>query len=484
MITKTHYLAFSQCPKAFWLDLHSPHLAAPPDEATLRRLRMGQEVDRQARQQFPNGRVIPYCPQPEDMVPLTRQAIAGGAETLFQATFATTDLLVKVDILTRTDTGWRLIEVKSSASYKPDEHLADVAFQLYVLRQAGVPVTQVSLMHINKAYRHPYLSDLFAMTDVTAEADAFLPQVAADIALMRQLMNQPNTPEVSIGRHCRKPNTCSFHDHCWQGITDLTIYDVPYLKRPKEEQLEAAGIRYVAGIPSDFALGDKRADALVKRIQQKQIAIDAVAIRAELAKLIYPLYFFDFETIDYAIPPFDGCAPYQKVPFQYSCHILTAGGELTHCDYLHTSAGDPRRALVESLLTHIGPTGHVVAYNADFEGVVLHNLAHQFPEYADQLRGIANRLWDQLAIFRQHYHHHGFGPSNSLKAVLPVIAPGMSYDTLDVQNGEVAQVRWEEMIEQTDTAAKARLYDQLRAYCHQDTLAMVEIHKALTTLHE
>jgi hypothetical protein len=95
---------------------------------------------------------------------------------------------------------------------------------------------------------------------------------------------------------------------------------------------------------------------------------------------------------------------------------------------------------------------------------------------------MADRLWDQLVIFRKHYRHYGFGKSNSLKSVLPVVVPNLSYTSLDVQNGVEAQVVWEEMIQCTDEAEKRRLVEQLRAYCHLDTLAMVEIHRVLSNL--
>ena len=479
MLTKTTYLAYTQCPKAFWLDAYQPHLATPPDPAAQRRLRAGQDVDKQARQQFPNGRLIPFRPQPADMAELTTQAITEGAETLFQATFAVGDLLIKADILTQTAVGWQLIEVKSTTGYKTADHLPDVAFQLHVLRQAGLSVTQASLMHLNKSCRYPDLSDLFTLTDVTVEAEAYLPEVATAVPHMRHLLAQPAAPDVGIGRHCAD---CAFRAHCWQDVDGWTIYDIPYLKRDKEGLLEAAGVCYVKDVPPGFALGDKRAAAFVERVRQQQITINQTAIRAELASLVYPLYFFDFETIDFAIPAFAGCAPYQQTPFQYSCHILAADGALTHCDFLHTTSDDPRRALAESLLTHIGPTGHLVAYNIPFERGVLLHLADQFPEYADRLRDMADRLWDQLTIFRQHYHHHGFARSNSLKAVLPVIAPALSYKALDVQNGVQAQGVWEAMIGEGNTAVKSQLAAQLRAYCHLDTLAMVEIHRALLAL--
>lgn len=479
MLSKTVYLAYSQCPKAFWLAEYQPHLAAPPDPATQRRLRAGQAVDKLAREQFRNGRLIPYRPQPAEMAILTRQAIAAGAETLFQATFIAADLLVKVDILTKTEAGWHLIEVKSGTQFKEAEHLPDVAFQLYVLRQAGLPVTQASLMHLNSDCLAPDLSNLFALADVTAEVTAFLPTVAADTAVMRQLLAQPGPPNYSIGRHCTRPSACPFYAHCWQGVDGLTIYDIPRLTEKKERPLQDAGVLYLADVPASYALTVAQR-AFVDFHAQEQVVVDRAAIQKALAALQFPLYFLDFETIDYAIPIFDGCKPYQHVPFQYSCHMLAADGSLTHCDYLHTDATDPRQPLAESLLRHIGATGSLIAYNIPFEQGVLLHLAEHLPAYTSRLRGMADRLWDQLPIFRQHYRDYRFGKSNSLKAVLPVIAPALSYTILDVQNGAQAQVVWEAMIGEGETAVKQTMIQQLRDYCHLDTLAMVEIQRAIS----
>ncbi len=482
MLTKTAYLSFTQCAQAFWLAAYRPHLAAPPDPAMQRRLRAGQDVDVRARERFPDGRTIPYRPHPEEMAPLTAAAIAAGATTIFQATFHTADLLVKVDILTRTKTGWHLIEVKSSTGYKADEYLPDVAFQWYVLAQTGLNITQASLMHLNNDCRYPDLSNLFALADVTADVQAILPQAAADVAAMRQVVAQTAVPDVSIGRHCLKPQPCPFYAHCWQSVDGLTIYDVPHLKPALEQQLAAAGIRYIRDIPPDFALADKRAAAFVQQLTRQEMTIDCDAIRRELDTLVYPLYFFDFETIDPAIPTFTGCKPYQHTPFQYSCHILDADGNLSHREYLHTGADDPRRPLLHSLLEHIGETGSIIVYYAPFEKGRLAELADAFPEHAPRLSGMVDRLWDQLNIFRKHYRHYRFGGSNSLKSVLPVLAPALSYQRLDVQNGEQAQVVWEQMVGEADTAVKEQLAAQLRAYCHLDTLAMVEIHRTLVNL--
>jgi hypothetical protein len=479
MLTKTTYLTYVQCLKAYWLGEHQPALAAPPDPMAQRRLRAGQAVDILARQQFPDGVLIPYRPQPQEMARLTAEALAGGAETLFQATFAAADLLVKVDILTKTANGWHLIEVKSTTSYEAAKHLPDVAFQVYVLEQAGYPVSQASLLHLNKACRFPNLADLFTLTDVTTDVLTVLPDVVTAVTDMRTLQAQPEIPDTSIGRHCPHPYPCAFYDHCWGEIDGLTIYDIPRLNATKEQALQEAGALLLADILPDFPLTAAQR-TLVDFIVGEQINIDWAAIQQALDGLHYPLYFFDFETIDHAIPVYDGCAPYQQAPFQYSLHVLEDDGRLHHYDYLHTTPDDPRPALAAALLDHIGPTGHIIVYHAPFERTILRQLAEAFPAQADRLLDMAGRLWDQLDIFRKHYRDYRFGKSNSLKSVLPVVVPALSYKALDVQNGTQAQVVWAAMIAEGDTAVKAQLIDQLRAYCRLDTLAMVEIHRVLS----
>jgi CRISPR/Cas system-associated exonuclease Cas4 (RecB family) len=482
MITKTAYAAFAQCPKRFWLAEHHPDLAAAPDLAAQRRLRAGLEVDRLARDRFPGGVPIPDRSPPADMATLRAQAIAGGAPALFQATFVAGDLLVRSDVLARAEGGWHLIEAKSSTRYKPEEHLPDVAFQAYVLQSAGLEMARAGLMHLNADCHYPDLGDLYRVADVSGDVSSFLPRVEDHVAAMRQIISRPDPPEAAIGRHCARPRECPFHAHCWQDVNGWTIYEVPYLRAPEEAQLEALGVRYVSRIPAGYAFADGRAAAFVDCINQRQILVDRPAIRAELAALVYPLHLIDFETIDYAVPRFDRCKPYQQVPFQYSCHILEGDGTLAHCCFLHTTEGDPRPGLVASLLAAVGEAGSLVAYHAPFERGILCDLADRFPVHADRLAHMAARLWDQLDIFRHHYRHHGFGGSNSLKSVLPVMAPGLTYESLAIQDGVQAQAVWEAMIGCPSRVEKERLVQQLRDYCALDTQAMVEIHRVLARL--
>jgi hypothetical protein len=134
------------------------------------------------------------------------------------------------------------------------------------------------------------------------------------------------------------------------------------------------------------------------------------------------------------------------------------------------------------LLADIAPTGSVVVYHQSFEASLLRQLAQTFPAHTVHLEAIAARLWDLEVIFKQHYKHPAFRGSTSIKYVLPVLVPSLSYKALTVQRGDQAQTVWEQMLCCTDAVMKAQLIEDLKAYCHLDTLAMVELYKALREL--
>jgi hypothetical protein len=305
--------------------------------------------------------------------------------------------------------------------------------------------------------------------------------VPQNLAVFKSLVKQKTEPDVRIGPHCGQPHVCSFKRYCWQFAGKMAVFDIPKLPKAHKSDLWEQGIVTLNQLPSDYPL-TKEQWAYVNRILNDGIEIDVAAIKARLTQLEYPLYFFDFETDNPAIPKFDGARPYQQIPFQFSCHVMGPDGQLEHFEYLHEDETDPRLPLTQSLISCIKETGSVIAYNARFERGVLLDLASSLPQYSGQLRSIANRLWDQLDIFKHHYKHAAFGKSNSIKNVLPVLVPALNYSELEVQKGDQAQSVWSMMVKTTDRVAKDRMADNLRSYCELDTLAMVEIHRALQRL--
>lgn len=477
MLTKSKYLSGLQCVKRLWIEQHAPELLGQPSSTQSQRFLQGSEVGRLARTRFPQGKLI--VGMGKAALAGTRAALADGTTCLFEAAFVRDGLFVRCDILwRRPDGSWTLVEVKSTTQVKA-HHLHDLAVQQWVLAGQGIKVGAVQVMHINsQTCVHPHLESLFVNVDVTRTVARYLRRVPKTARSLRRQVAEATMPNVHIGTHCYTPFPCPARAHCWAHVPPHSIFTIPRLGPRKLKALLKQGIVCVQEIPPDFPLSPSQR-AYVARVLRGEAEIAHDRIRQRLATLQYPIYFLDFETYAYAVPRFEGMRPYQQLPFQYSLHVLEADGTLHHLDYLHMTTDDPRIPLAEQLARDIGPEGSVVVYNARFERGVLQELARVLPRQRAALRGITARLWDQLDVFRHDYLDPAFEGSNSIKRVLPVLAPELSYDDLRVQRGDQAQAVWRALLQTKDHTLREELAANLRAYCHRDTLAMVAIHHAL-----
>ena len=148
----------------------------------------------------------------------------------------------------------------------------------------------------------------------------------------------------------------------------------------------------------------------------------------------FPIYFLDYETSAYAIPQYDGTRPYQQIPFQYSIHIINdLESEIIHRDYLHPDQTNPMVQLSHQLRSDIGDTGSVIVWNKRFEGMCNKGLAEAVPDLSPFLLGINKRFFDLMEIFsKRMYVHKDFKGSSSIKKVLPVLVPDLSYQNLTI----------------------------------------------------
>ena len=201
-----------------------------------------------------------------------------------------------------------------------------------------------------------------------------------------------------------------------------------------------------------------------------------------LNKLEYPIYFLDFESVSVAVPLFEGNNPWEKLPFQYSLHIMDIDGEIQHIEYLHEEATDPSEDVAKQLVKDIGKKGSIVVYYAGMESGILKYLRDRFPEYTAQLQDMIDRLWDLELLFKNHYRHWKFGSKSSIKVVLPTLIPELSYDDLDIQEGGAASWNWIQMIESDDTESRQDTAEALRKYCERDTWAMVKLLKLVWSI--
>ena len=476
-LTTAKYLNGIHCLKRLWYEEKHPEKAPPPSLYQQRLSDEHKAVKTLVYSHFPTGVYID-AEDPTVAVRQTEVAMRRGESCLFNAAFRSNGVLVRCDILQKYEKGWRIIEIRASKKFKK-EYLLKLALQKHILDTCHIPISATHLILLNEACVYPDLSNLFVFEDVTEEVNSLKREVPDYLSRFKRVFHRDVEPNILIGKNlCNRPHTCPFKTSCWTFVPKNSVFTIPKIKDPEATALAENGIFHLSDLPADFRLTPAQS-TYVNSVLKNKPAIDRAAIRQALANLRYPIHFLDFEADRPAIPRFDGFKVHEEFPFQYSCHVLHSNGTVTHHEYLHTDTTDPRPPLLKSLLAHISDRGSIVVYNRSFERRILRGLAESFPEYASALQSIIGRLWDQLTVLRKHYEHPDFCGSKSLKAVLPVLVPSLSYKTLDIQEGGDAPAVWNMMLSANSETEKQEWNRRLRAYCKLDTLAMVEIHKVL-----
>jgi predicted RecB family nuclease len=289
----------------------------------------------------------------------------------------------------------------------------------------------------------------------------------------------PNEPDIAPGRHCTNPITCEFYDRCNPPRPNDHVGYLPRIHASAMEELEEMGVESIKDIPDDFELSEiqRRAATCVRAGEPW---FDGDGLKQELARLEYPVLFMDFETVNPAIPRFAGMHSYDQLPFQWSVHVQREpGAEPEHFEFLATDASDPRREFITSLCAVLCRGGSIVVYSS-FEHQRLSDLAARFPEHAQRISAIQHRLFDLLPVVREHTYHPAYAGSYSIKSVLPALLPEMTYDGMQVANGQEAGLAWEALVHGGLSCDERRETEKaLRAYCGQDTLAMVRLLEKL-----
>ena len=484
-ISKSKFCAGVQCPKRLYLQVHSPELAEQPDAAAEAIIEQGHEVGTLARQLFPGG--VEVCERSLDQaIRATRELVADPEiPAIFEAVFEHGGVLVKVDVLHRRRDGrWRLIEVKSTSDVK-DHHYEDVAIQYRVVSRSGVDVATVCLAHVNRAFgfdgQNIDPKRFFRIRNLTRRVERLQAKLAFQLRSEFTVLAMPQPPDIAPGRHCTDPVTCEFYARCNPPRLNDHIGFLPRLHASVAEELEELGVESIREIPDDFELSEiQRRAATCVQTGEPWFSAE---LRDVLGGLAYPLYFADFETVNRAVPPFAGMRPYDHLPFQWSVHVQRQpGAEPEHYEFLATDASDPRREFISSLLATLGESGSIVVYSS-FESQRLSDLARWFPEFADRINAIQARLFDLLPVVREHTYHPAYAGSYSIKSVLPALVPEMTYDGMQVANGQDAGLAWESLVRgQLDCAERGRIRKALLDYCGQDTLAMVKLLDRLRIL--
>jgi hypothetical protein len=475
-IPKTLFLSAMACPTLGWrMRANELGEETAPTLAQTFRMEQGAEIGRRARKLFPGGVTID-SPDLEMAAATTTELMeAGGPPSLFEATFVVDEYAAKADVLRRDEGGWHLMEVKSNLNPKP-ELIDDLAYTWMVLRRSGVKISRASFILISKQFRMGMDdSRLFAEHECTAEAGTRAREFEAIADAITSRTSSITMPDPELIPACK---TCPLFADCLGRDAVNHILDIPRLSQQHLMALNYLGVSRVEDIPASIELTP--AQERVRRAVVSGQPWIGPNLDKSLGEIRWPAHYLDFETVMTALPLFPGIAPYTQVPTQYSIHTCSSVGVIdSHSEYLSDPNCDGRRELAERLIADLPGVGSIVAYSS-FEKTTITGLATLFPDLADQLKGLVDRIFDLEAVIRGNYYHPSFGGRTSVKATLPALVPGMSYASLNIGDGDSASAIFALMaLGKYSDKEMATISADLLEYCAQDTMAMVKIHQRL-----
>lgn len=474
-LSKSRFMAGIQCPKRLYLIAHPPEGNESQDDGPNLQIINGYEVGDMACKLYP-GEMVAYKQGLAAALDETKRLVADeNVSRIHEATFSYNNVLVRVDLLERSGSSWVLTEVKASTSVKA-HYITDAAIQAWVLQGCGLTLASVNLMHVNNEFVYQGNGDyhgLLHAEDISYSVLELLPAIGDKKSEFLRVL-ESELPDVEMGEQCGSPFTCEFVSVCEKVVKpEFPVALLPRCSAKKRKELMDAGYSDVRDIPDGLLT-----NANHQRVWRATTAGKAEVNLSELSVIndwSWPRYYLDFETINLAVPRWEGVRPYSQVPFQWSCHIHQADGQMSHVEFLDVTGADPRRACAEALVEHIGLDGILIAYNAGFEKRVIRELAQMYPDLSEALLEMNERFVDLLPVTRAGYYHPSQKGSWSIKAVLPALVPDLNYSDLDgVQDGGDAQLAWYDAASETDEK-RALIAGQLLEYCKLDTWAMVKV---------
>lgn len=504
-ITKTDYLNFRFCRKNLWLQKNRPDEFGrfSLSEFELELVKEGQEVDKEAQNLWPDGIVI--SGDQEVAIKETEKFMLE-KKTLFQAAILHELFYIRTDVIKWNEKldGWELYEVKATTKVKEEKfnnHIYDLAFQYNICRMAGIEIKKISVTHLNAKYKKDGdldYSQLFQTDDVTEKVLEIADAVKEEIALMVDYLTGPEEKFCQCRYRPRNAaNHCTTFDYSNPDVPEYSVHDITRINKNKLAILIDDGLMDIKSVPSDFKLSDSQRFQ-VSAAERSTPIIDTEAIQEFFKDFEFPLYFIDYESYLPAIPWFNRYGPYQNIVFQYSLHVLEkapagddwslakaeAAGDLQHYEFLATETHEPSKDLVEAMRERIGDKGTILVWHKPFEKGRNEEMGQLNPKYAKFLEEMNERIVDLKEVFSKNmYVDSKFKGSASIKKVLPVLVPELSYADLPINNGADANKQWGRMLKgEVVGTERDEIIKNLLVYCKQDTFAMVKIYEELWKL--
>ena len=475
-VTKRMFLNTLACTSFGWLMRLKPEEVRRP--ATLGekfRIEQGMEVGKRAREVYPEGILVDEKDMPSAIERTKSLMNDPNVFVIFEGAFLVDSLAAKGDILVRKDDGWHIIEVKSSVNDKK-EFIDDMAYTALVFNLSNYKISKISLKLISRDFRLGMANDkLFVEIDHTEEVIARMFQFTTYYSEIEQITRASTKPETELKPACKK---CPLFKDCVGKDIKNHIFDMPRLSQSKFKDLLSQGIVQIEAIPDNFTLTENQ--LRVKNCVKSNSLFIGDKLRNELNEIVRPAYYLDFETTQTAIPLYPDMPPYTSIVTQYSIHKCSAPGNvINHFEFLADETKDDRRELAKHLMKDLEEEGSIITYSS-YEKTTINNLARRFSDISGELNSLIDRIVDIETIIRKNFYHPDFHGSTSIKRTLPALVPEMSYEGLEIRNGDEAMATFACLAQGKYADSEVEtIKNYLLEYCKQDTLAMVKLHQQL-----
>lgn len=495
LISKSRFLEYLVCPKDAWFRLHMPELEEfKLSETDINVMNQGNIAEGYAAKLKIFSGFIEVKNFGVEAKEEVDSLITKKTPVIYQPTFVADGFIIRCDflVLNKKTDKYDLYEVKGVNSLKendkqPRDHISDLSFQTIILEKYGINIGDIYIVHLSDEYirgEELDIEKLFVAEDCTEKVSEKKEVTAERMEQAKTYLNQKKEPVDGCKCHLYgRSRHCATFKRSHPEIPEYSVHDLSRIGLSPNKLVELVKKK-------TYLLHEIENTADLSIPQQNQIhthKTDEEIINVEeIAKILdsytYPLYFFDYETFAPAIPAYKGYKPYQRIPIQFSLHIIDKkDGELRHVEYLQQENSDPSETVAKKLEEYIDPAGTVIAWNDKFEKGVTKEIGERLPQCAPIMNRICDQIKDLMDIFsKQHYVHKDFRGRTSVEKVMNVLLPEMTYDDLPYTGNAVGFVWWQDVVNKgkkpTERAKKLQL---LKDYCKQDTFVMVEIFRIL-----
>ena len=475
-ITKTHYLNFINCKNAYYYSYNFPD----KEMQNKKKIEESYQVKKNAYKYFNDiydakGDIKNIDNQIQ--IFNTQKLLKKNINIIANASFLYENLFCVVDILEKNDNEYNIYEIKTFTNIKSQikKCCNSLAFQKYILNKKGFKIKNINIMYLNKNYiRHGEINVHKLFNIYNFKDNKNFKEIFNNVEKNINDIKKFNKNQLQFSTNCL--SECTFFKCCHDILPKPNVTDINGIKKNKAHEFIKKNIITFEDLKKNkIKFNNYRQQVQIDAYFAKKNIINKEKIKFFLSKIKLPTYYLDFETINEAIPPFNGVSPYEQLPFQYSLHIEEKNG-IQHKEFLGEKINcvyDLAKQLVKEIPVNVT----VVSYNATTEKNIIKKLAKKYRNLKKHLENIANNIVDLLEPFKKGYFYNiEQNGSNSIKQVLPAICKEMkdAYNKLQINNGIEATVTFLKLFKM-NKKEYFETRENLLKYCFLDTLSMIKI---------